>query len=125
MRVLLVATLAALLLSGCTVSTYAAPSGIQGTVWIGPTCPVQRDPPDPDCADRRHETTLELTTADGVFVRRFASDGNGTYRIDVAPGNYAIRSPPEQTLPSCAAGPVTVVAGDYPTLDVPCDSGIR
>ncbi len=125
MRALLVATLAALLLSGCTVSTDSTSSGIQGTVWIGPTCPVQRDPPDPECADRRYATTLELTTADGEFVRRFASDGNGTYRIDVAPGSYAIRSPPDQTLPYCAAGPVTVVTGAYPTLDVPCDSGIR
>ena len=27
-------------------------SGIRGTVMAGPTCPVERDPPDPNCADK-------------------------------------------------------------------------
>ena len=30
----------------------AESSGVEGVALIGPTCPVESDPPDPDCDDR-------------------------------------------------------------------------
>jgi len=33
-------------------------TGIQGTVMAGPTCPVERNPPDPQCADRPLQTLV-------------------------------------------------------------------
>src|ERR1700704_5848784 len=35
-------------------------SGIRGNVMAGPTCPVERVPPDPACADRPLSTTITV-----------------------------------------------------------------
>ncbi|HTK33346.1 MAG TPA: hypothetical protein VL335_02235, partial [Candidatus Paceibacterota bacterium] len=33
-------------------------SGVHGTVMLGPTCPVMRNPPDPSCADKPYATLV-------------------------------------------------------------------
>src|SRR6185295_16627757 len=33
-------------------------SGIRGAVLLGPTCPVVKEPPDEECADKPYETAL-------------------------------------------------------------------
>ena len=120
MRLVLVAVL---LLAGCATPSHAT-SGIEGTAMVGPTCPVQHDPPDPQCADRAYTGDLELVR-DGSMVQRFTVAANGAFHIDAAPGTYTLRSPEDQMLPRCDAGPVTVKANAYAHLDVACDSGIR
>ncbi len=117
-----------LVLAGCATPSGTPTSGgggVRGTVWYGATCPVQRDPPDPNCADRVYQTTLELTTAEGTLLRTFGSGADGVFQVEVGPGTYAIRSPPQPSLPRCSAGPFEVVAGNYTVADVHCDSGIR
>src|ERR1035437_9718286 len=39
-------------------STYQ--SGISGTVLLGPTCPVERIPPDPQCAPKPYSTSINI-----------------------------------------------------------------
>ena len=48
-------------------------SGAKGKVLIGPTCPVQRTPPDPNCADKGFETTVQVRYPDPVRSSIFAS----------------------------------------------------
>ncbi|HEY4512024.1 MAG TPA: hypothetical protein VJH55_04270 [Candidatus Paceibacterota bacterium] len=103
-------------------------SGIQGKVLLGPTCPVMRDPPDPQCADRAFETSLVLTTADGTkIVKLFNSDASGAFHISVAPGLYRISSAPgSPVMPSCSKSEsVEVKINSYTETIVYCDSGIR
>ena len=103
-------------------------SGIEGIVMIGPTCPVEQDPPDPECADRPYATRLAVTTPDGAqVVREFDSAENGTFQVQLEPGEYAIRSAAAaNTLPYCASTePFTARDGEYTHVDVSCDSGIR
>ncbi|TSC69065.1 MAG: hypothetical protein G01um101456_360 [Parcubacteria group bacterium Gr01-1014_56] len=103
-------------------------SGIKGTVMLGPTCPVMRDPPDPACADKPYKTTLVLTTPDGARVlKTFSSDEKGVFSLQVQPGDYAIRSAAAANiLPYCAStGSIKVRAGIYTTANVSCDTGIR
>jgi hypothetical protein len=97
--------------------------GIEGTATIGPTCPVQQEPPDPDCDDRPFEGRLRIVR-DGHEVKRFQPQADGSFRVAVAPGTYRIQDTAD-AYPYCDAGPVTVVARSYARLDVACDSGIR
>lgn len=101
---------------------------IQGTVMLGPTCPVERDPPDPHCADKPYQTRLALTTVDGTrVIKEFESKSDGTFLIDVLPGEYAIRSAAAANiLPYCASSEtILVVVNDTTVANVSCDSGIR
>lgn len=103
-------------------------SGIRGTVLLGPTCPLERIPPDPKCADKLYQTNLELTTVDGTrVVATFASDSEGTFSVDVTPGAYTIRSVTETNVhPYCSTHEaIQVTANKYTNAEVSCDTGIR
>jgi hypothetical protein len=113
-------------LSGCTGA--APPSGIEGSVWLGPNCPVARDPPEPGCEDRPYATRLQALEAGLTRVRaEFASGSDGRFRVDLAAGTYEIRrAPDDKPFPTCAVPePVVVRGGAYSTVRVDCDTGIR
>ena len=101
---------------------------IEGSVLLGPICPVVNDPPDPDCADRPYGTRLVVTTADqSSVIKEFASDSLGRFRVEVAPGEYAIRSAAAaNVLPFCASSETISVSPNASTsVTVYCDTGIR
>jgi len=52
-------------------------SGIIGKVLLGPTCPVMRDLPDPECNDRPFETALTLITENGSKIIKTFSSNKG------------------------------------------------
>ena len=62
--------------SRSAISTSISGSGgIAGRVLAGPTCPVQKDPPDPDCADRPVTgAVLVVFDSSGQEVTRAASN---------------------------------------------------
>lgn len=127
-----VLVLMALVLAGCSGSTPApigpADGGIYGTAMMGPTCPVERDPPDPNCADRPFHGDLVVTKRDDpiVTVKEFHTGDDGTFNVTLPPGFYRIQTPEGQTLPRChTQDAVTVVAGRYVKAGVACDTGIR
>jgi hypothetical protein len=98
-----------------------------GHAMVGPTCPVQRDPPDPDCADRPYSGRLAIHAGDanGAVVQTVATDAAGNFTVDLEPGSYSVTNPADASYPRCAAGPATVRVGAATRLDVLCDSGIR
>ncbi|MES2006919.1 MAG: hypothetical protein V4436_02290 [Patescibacteria group bacterium] len=101
---------------------------IMGTVMLGPTCPVMREPPDGACDDKPFETRLALTNADGSrVIKEFSSKSDGTFSIDVLPGDYAIRSAAAANiLPYCSSNEmIRVRTNETTTADVSCDTGIR
>ena len=101
---------------------------ILGTVLLGPVCPVEMIPPDPDCADRPFETRLVLTTSDqSRVIKEFDSSKNGKFRVEVPPGEYAIRSAAAANImPYCSTNdPIVLKANSYVETTVFCDSGIR
>jgi hypothetical protein len=103
-------------------------SGIKGTVLLGPTCPVERIPPDPQCADKLYKTDLVLTASGQTqVIKEFKSDSNGKFTLNIQPGKYVI-SPATSTnlLPRCAnSGIITVREGAYTEITISCDTGIR
>jgi hypothetical protein len=115
----------------CTPTTD---SGIQGTVTLGPICPVQSDVL--PCPDRPYEGATiifynalvacpALTCGE---VTRTMTDSSGRYRVALQPGTYTVVPQPAGSgrFP-VPPGPVTVsvAAGVYVTVDFAYDTGIR
>ena len=103
--------------------------GIRGRVTASPTCPVEREPPDPACAPRGFAATLRITrVSSGRVVARLISGDDGRFRARLVPGRYIVDARPAAggKLPRCPA-PVraTVRAGQYASVLIDCDSGIR
>lgn len=103
-------------------------TGVHGTVTAGPTCPVERDPPDPDCAARPVVgAVLVFTDADGTEVARATSAADGTFTVELAPGAYRVTAEPVEGLMGTPTPmDVEVEAGQPMTeLQVSYDTGIR
>ncbi len=113
---------------GCVLPGDAAgTSGIHGQALIGPSCPVEKNPPDPNCADKPYTGTLAVVSADeSRVIKEFESEENGTFRVPVPPGVYWIRHAGSSTPPTCSTNETIAVSpGNYSWVFVQCDSGIR
>jgi hypothetical protein len=103
-----------------------AKSGIEGTVMIGPSCPVQRIN-DPSCDDRPYQGVIHVNTTNGIWVTKFKADERGIFRIELEPGNYTLepQTPKEGFLPRASSQDVAVISGAFTTVSIQYDSGLR
>ena len=101
--------------------------GIAGRVLAGPTCPVQKDPPDPDCADRPVTgAVLVVFDSNGREVTRAASNPNGFVQIVLDPGSYRLEPQPvEGLLGTAAPFEIDIRAGETVEVTIFYDTGIR
>ncbi|HLB63531.1 MAG TPA: hypothetical protein VJJ46_01715 [Anaerolineales bacterium] len=114
----------ALLLAACASAPPAVDSGIEGTVWIGPMCPVVIA--GTECPDQPYQAELEVLAADGAVLATVESDGRGRYRVGLPAGEYTlVPLSPAAGIPSASPIPFTVMPGEWTRLDVHYDSGIR
>lgn len=103
-------------------------SGVAGQVHLGPQCPVETvdDPCDDKPAADVEVTVSEQVPGDsytaGRVVATGRTGGDGTFRIAVAPGEYVVTAKAGM---SCELMDARVVASQFVTVDVPCDTGIR
>ena len=130
----LIAVIVGLLFSfGCNQQEQVSGTGIlQGKVTIGPLCPVETDPPDPNC-----QPTEETYKAWPIAV--FSTDRkrqivelhpnlDGTYEMELPSGNYQVDL--ENRSSSRVGGSnlpafIQINAGDTTHLDIDIDTGIR
>lgn len=99
---------------------------VKGTVTLSPTCPVERIPPEPNCAPKAYVTDVYALRADtNVVVAQLRTTSNGEYMYNLLPGTYIIRAKSGSVLPRCNDERVTIAAGETKTTDISCDSGIR
>jgi hypothetical protein len=107
-------------------NTVPSGSGVRGTVSLGPTCPVMRDPPDPQCADRGYATTIVVrrTGSTSTFATG-KSDASGAFTFSLPPGSYTLSAGSGTMLPRCSPVEVTVSSTEYVTTTISCDTGIR
>jgi hypothetical protein len=117
-------------LGACATAGGTVPgSGIAGRVVAGPTCPVQRLPPDPRCGPRPLAASLRIHPAGKRSpVETIRSGANGRFSVHLTPGLYALRplarpgSPfPRPPSPS----QVRVRAGRFAHVTITYDTGIR
>lgn len=117
----------ALLLAACgaTTPTTQSGTGLQGIVEAGPTCPVERI--NSPCPPHPLAATVVVRNSQGAEVTRFHSGSDGRFRVDLAPGTYALIGQPvgSSFLPRPIPATATVTAGSYVTVNVEYDTGIR
>ena len=113
---------------GLPFETDPAPSGIRGVVTLSPTCPVQASPganvPEP-CVTP-YAAKLVVLDGENVVVTRVTSSQDGTFTVDLPPGDYVVA--PEtgaDSYPIAQPQSVTVVAGQYAEVEINYDTGIR
>ena len=112
-----------------TTTPAGAGSGVKGTVLFSPVCPVERIPPDPQCAPRPGVADIQLVPPNGIVAAQVRAGTDGQFSVLVAPGSYAVSATAPAPGPGrgCQVEPaqVTVVAGAHATVVVRCDTGIR
>lgn len=113
---------------GIPVETPVAPSGIRGTVLLGPTCPVESTPGanDPVPCVTPYSANLVVLDGESAVVKRVTSEADGTFEVNVPPGDYVVTpSTGADTYPIAQPVPVTVFAGQYASVEINYDTGIR
>ena len=123
--ILVVLATAVLVACGNEQGTSEAGSGIEGTVFIGPTCPVETA--ESPCEDAPYEAKITVMS-DGEVVATGESAEDGTFRIAVPPGNYAVSAEPLVADAIAHADPlqhVVVDSGTFTHVGISFDSGIR
>ena len=111
------------------VTPAGPPPGVVGTVTAGPVCPVERNPPDPNCAPRPVAgAVIVATDQSGKEVGRATTKADGTYWLVIdEEGTMLITAQPVAGLMRVPA-PVTVTLigpGDIHHVDLEYDTGIR
>lgn len=120
-----------LLAGGCGTGdvptpTALVPSGIRGTVSLGPTCP---GPVDPSATQEPcvtpYSAQLAILDGEGNVVARVTSGADGKFAVDLPPGEYTVAPQNGDPVPSAQSQPVTVTAGEYTEIEINYDTGIR
>jgi|CXWL01.1.fsa_nt_gi hypothetical protein len=101
-------------------------SGVQGVVLTGPTCPVERIPPDPACADKPLAVTIAVyhVGSQSAFVMG-DSDVKGVFKFSIPPGSYTLQAISGKVFPRCTGVTVEVPVSGYVSTTISCDTGIR
>ncbi len=101
-------------------------SGITGTITLGPTCPVERFPPDPSCADKPYQAPMVVE--DKVTLKEvthFTSAADGTFKVTLPPGTYMLVSSLNSRYPYTSPREAVVLPHAFTHIDVSFDTGIR
>ena len=99
---------------------------VHGQVLLGPTCPVERIPPDPACAPRPYKTTINIfRSLVGTVYKKVATDAAGHFTVVLAPGIYILRARRGSVYPRCGDRRIQVLAKKSQNIKINCDTGIR
>ena len=101
--------------------------GIQITATAGPTCPVEKVPPDPACAPKPVAgATVVVQDAQGNEMATVVTDPSGVVFVPVAAGVYVVRGVDTGTMPTAPEPQKVVVeAGQVAEVALAYDTGIR
>lgn len=109
-----------------TITIAVETHPVLGYVHAGPTCPVVRFPPDPDCEDLPVAGAILVVTSEtGKELKRVESSAEGRFEIDLPAGTYTLIPRPHHGLLGTAPVQEFVVEARPVELDVAYDTGIR
>ncbi|MDO8537842.1 MAG: hypothetical protein Q7S21_03060 [archaeon] len=108
-----------------SISPTPINSGIKGIVLIGPTCPVETIPPQPNCGDKPFQAKIFIKNSNGFKVGEFSSGINGKFEVPLSPGTYVLEPQSPNVLPSGQIQTVIVEEGKFTQITINYDSGIR
>ena len=97
---------------------------VSGTVSIGPTCPVEKNPPDAACANKPYTGTIILTNTSDGKTYSARTDEHGVFTLSLMRGVYDVSRPAnESPFPVCR-GKIEITSAAA-VIPISCDSGIR
>ncbi len=113
--------------AGAPIATGVPGTGVVITAQAGPTCPVERVPPDPACAPRPVAgATVDILDMRGGIVATVVTDAAGTVQLLLAPGDYVVQGRAVNGLMGTAPPVnVTVADGALAPVVLAYDTGIR
>lgn len=113
-----------LVLAACSsLQTPPPDSGIEGTVQIGPMCPVVRE--GEECPDQPYQAVLTVTSLTGERIVQVQTEADGTFHIPLAPGEYILHPESPNVMPFAPDQSFTVPEAEFIDMVVNYDSGIR
>lgn len=100
-------------------------SGVQGTITIGPMCPVVQE--GTACPDEPYQATIVIYDDRGDEVLTFESNIAGVFRANLWPGRYVLapQAPDPGGPPFAEEQEFEVREGAFIDVAVQYDSGIR
>ena len=119
------------IISGCDMLVTRDTGFLEGTISIGPICPVETDPPDPGClptAETYKAYPVSVWTSNGRRkIAQIDPSLDGSFRTELAPGYYMVILENEQNKIGSSNLPVVVsiTSLDKTILNVNIDTGIR
>lgn len=108
--------------------------GIRGTVYVGPTCPVETIPPTADCSpDLLPHFAMDIINRNGAVVASVETDKKGRFSVRLPAGAYTIQKMSGDTggviapamPPYLKPTSVSVESRKWTTVELMADSGIR
>ena len=131
-RIFILRFLAGLLfISSCENITLQENGFLEGTISIGPICPVEKDPPDPAClptAETYKSYPVYVCTPDGSKKIELISPAlDGTFKTELPAGNYLVKLDKENGGIGSSNLPqeVTIKPLETTTINIDIDTGIR
>jgi hypothetical protein len=125
----LVACALVLALAACSTTPAVSPSvvstdgptGITGIVLVGPEC---RRPTEASPCLVPYQARLVILDPDGHIVSEVTSGPDGSFRLELPPGDYVIQpSPGGDPYPRAEARSVTVVGGELSEVEIDYERG--
>ena len=119
-----------IVVAACAGGASPAPAasggtGIGGTAFAGPTCPVER-PGDSACQPRPVEgAVIVVTDAAREEVGQATTDAQGRFFVPLAAGSYLVTAGDVQGLMGPPASQEVVVSEGEATIELEYDTGIR
>ena len=117
--------------SGCDSRIKQEPGLLVGTISIGPICPVETDPPRPECqptAETYKAYPVSIWTSDGrQKISQITPALDGSFSMELDPGQYLILLEKETNNIGSSNLPVKVVIStqEESLLNIDIDTGIR
>ena len=117
--------------SGCDSRIQQEQGLLEGTISIGPICPVESDPPRPEClptAETYKAYPVTIWTSDG---RRKITQLNplpdGSFRAELDPGRYMVILEKENAAIGSSNLPSEIIinSGEETFFNINIDTGIR
>ena len=115
-------------LSGSVSNTPTlAPSGIRGTVILGPTCATGESPGayEPVPCLTPYAAKLVILDRDNVVAARVSAGTDGVFEVTLPPGEYVVAPQATDPFPNAQPLPVEVTPGEYVEIQINYDTGIR
>jgi hypothetical protein len=120
-----------ILTAGCESKRSLSPGFLQGTISIGPICPVETIPPDPACqptAETYKAYPVSVYTPDGQNkISQLNPSLDGSFKSELPPGRYLIVLEKKSGNIGGSNLPVevTITSNDNTFLSINIDTGIR